>query len=644
MVKSKSVAQHSVAALASGGAFARVIQSFRERPQQLRMAELVATAITNCENLLVEAGTGIGKTYAYLVPAILSGKKVVISTGTRNLQDQLFYKDLSQVLKILNKHVDVALLKGRANYLCRERLDRAFEQPDLFDGQNSGVFAGLRKWTWQTADGDIAGYGGLPEKDHLWRTVTSTTESCLRKQCQRYDDCFVAGARKRALDADLVVVNHHLLLADMELKEEGFGSILPTADTIIVDEAHQIAKIADNFFGTLLSANLVRQLVADVQALAEQPESPVFDQLETRCKALLSTVNEMGKALAKHPKSIAWNKLQHDRNFVEAAEKLCDRLAVLLEVLEPAKEHSENFDNVFRRGADFYSQMEGLDEARDDQVAWVRHENGKGFKIHLSPLSLAPVLRTYRAQYQANWIYTSATLTVDGDFGFFASSLGIDDCASEQLDSPFDYRQQAALYLPSNLPLPESRAYTKQLVNVAVELVEMSGGGVFFLFTSHRALKEAAKLLESMKNYVVLVQGQASKRQLIERFCAEPKPILLGTSSFWEGVDVSGPKLRCVIIDRLPFAAPGDPLMQGRRKQAEKNSRNFFLEYSLPQAVIDLRQGVGRLIRSETDRGVIMIGDQRLVTHSYGKCFLSSLPLAMMERFRELPKLKKYLQ
>ncbi len=644
MLKAKVLAQRSTAVLMNGGAFSRAIHNFCERPQQLKMADLVAEAIADQENLLVEAGTGIGKTFAYLVPAILSGKRVVISTGTRNLQDQLFYKDLSQVLKVLKKPVDVALLKGRGNYVCYERLDKALLQPDLFEEGNRGVFASLREWTWKSSDGDIAGFGQMPENDPLWRTVTSTTESCLRKQCPRYDDCFVAEARKRALEADLVVVNHHLLLADMELKEEGFASILPKADTIIVDEAHQLAKIADNFFGSLVSASLIRQLLADIRALSQQPESPSFEQLAVRCKALRTTTKEMGKALEKHPKSVAWSKLQNDGNFVKAVGKLRDRLAALLVALEPAKEHSESFGNVFKRVADFHGQIEGLDEAHENQVAWVRHESGKGFKIYLSSLSLAPVLQTHRAQYQANWIYTSATLAVDGDFSFFASSLGIDDYVSEQLDSPFDYRQQAALYLPPNLPPPQSVTYTRQLVDAAVELVEMSEGGVFFLFTSHRALQEAAKLLGKMRNHAILVQGQASKRQLIERFCSASRPILLGTSSFWEGVDVSGPNLNCVIIDRLPFAAPGDPLMEGRREQAEKNNQSFFMDHVLPQAVIDLRQGVGRLIRSETDRGVVMIGDHRLLSHSYGKRFLGSLPLAMMARTRKLLQLRKYLQ
>ena len=614
---------------------ARCIDGFLPRQQQQEMAAAVEQAINNYQSLICEAGTGTGKTFAYLVPALLSGQKVVVSTGTKNLQDQLFQKDLPLVRIALQVPVQTALLKGRSNYLCLYRLTVTEEEGRLASREMVHQLRTVREWAGRTDSGDITELMDIGEDSPLWPFVTSTTDNCLGSDCPSFDDCHVMKARREAQNADVVVINHHLLMADMVLREDGFGELLPSANAYIIDEAHQLPEIATNFFGQNLSGRQLLELGKDV--VAEFHSTAVDSKKLLTCADKLEyAVRDFRLALGNDGQRKPWAQLRGDKKVAEQLQALKDVLAALQEQLEGLAERSKGLENCLERCEALMFRL-GLfigDETAD-QVYWVDIYT-RSFVLCCTPLNVAEAFQKRMQEQKAAWIFTSATLAVNGRFDHYADQLGLNDAQTHLWDSPFDYRSHALFYAPPDMPEPNSPTYVEAVVEAALPVLEASRGRAFMLFTSHRALKQAAELLQGKIDYPMLVQGEYPRNELLRRFREQGDAVLLGTGSFWEGVDVRGEALSCVIIDKLPFAAPDDPVLQARGDALRARGGNPFMEQQVPQAVITLKQGVGRLIRDYSDRGVMMLCDPRLISKPYGKVFLNSLPPMLRTRKLEL--------
>ncbi|HEX5960225.1 MAG TPA: ATP-dependent DNA helicase [Rhodanobacteraceae bacterium] len=626
------------ALLGADGPFAREVPNFAPRATQQRMADAVTAAIADREALVVEAGTGTGKTFAYLVPALLSGKRAIISTGTRNLQDQLFHRDLPRVLSILGIKADVALLKGRANYLCKYRLQQTVQSGQFKSRAQLADLQKIRAWATRTRTGDRAELAEVPEASPLWPRVTSTAENCLGVECPFYDECFVFKARRRAQEADLVVVNHHLLLSDLALKREGFGAILPEADAYILDEAHQLPDLAGQYFSVGISARQVTELATD--ALAECAGQPgALALLQPVLDAVNDAVRKARLAFDALPKRGAFAQLEADAGAAEALGHLGEALNDLAAVLAGQAERSKGLASVHARCVVLDQRLQRI-AGRDgeDEVRWYELSE-RGFELSSTPLDLAPQLQTLRAATDAAWIHTSATLAVAGQFDHFTRQMGLVDPVALDLGSPFDYAHQALCWLPQGLPEPAARDYTARVVETVRPVLEASQGRAFLLFTSHRALRLAADLLADAP-WPLFVQGTAPRHQLLADFRDSGNGVLLGAASFWEGVDVAGEALSVVVIDKLPFASPDDPVLQARLDAVRRSGGNPFRDWQIPAAAIALKQGAGRLIRDVHDRGVLVLCDPRLCSKAYGKLFLASLP--PMPRTRELGDVQKF--
>lgn len=626
------------ALLGADGPFAREVPNFAPRETQQRMADAVDEAIVDHEVLVVEAGTGTGKTFAYLVPALLSGKRVIVSTGTRNLQDQLFHRDLPRVMSILGAKADVALLKGRANYLCRYRLQQAVESGQFRSRTQVDDLQKVRAWGARTRTGDRAELIEVPEGSPLWPRVTSTAENCLGTECPFYDDCFVFKARRRAQDADLVVVNHHLLLSDLALKREGFGTILPEADAYVLDEAHQLPELAGQYFSVGISARQVKELAAD--ALAECAGQPgALALLQPALDGVNDAVRGARLAFDTLPRRGAFAQLEADAGAAEALEHLANALADLAAVLVGQAERSKGLASVHARCVVLDQRLQRI-AGRDgeDEVRWYDLSD-HGFELSATPLDLAPQLQTLRNATDAAWIHTSATLAVAGRFEHFTRQMGLVDPVTLDLGSPFDYAHQALCYVPQGLPEPAARDYTQRVIETVRPVLEASRGRAFLLFTSHRALRLAADLLMDGP-WPLFVQGSAPRHQLLSDFRDSGNGVLLGAASFWEGVDVAGGALSVVVIDKLPFASPDDPVLQARLDAVRRAGGNPFRDWQIPAAAIALKQGAGRLIRDVHDRGVLVLCDPRLTDKAYGKLFLASLP--PMPRTRALDEVQRF--
>ncbi len=601
------------------GPFAGTIDGYAPRAGQTRMAEAVGRALADLDSLIVEAGTGTGKTLAYLVPALLSGRRVVISTGTKTLQDQLFGKDIPAVARALGMPVKIALLKGRANYLCLQRLAVNGSEPG--SGTRSNEFAVISAWARATADGDIADVSDLPEDASIWPQVTSTAENCLGQKCPEYERCFVVKARRRAQQADVVVVNHHLLMADFALKEEGFGELLPDADAFIIDEAHQLPEIAQRFFGRSLSTRQIKNLARD--AIAAGLAAGVHRQIESATDALGRRADDLRLTLRVRSGRFAWEQLPDALPL--KLDDVAESIGHLSDILGTVAEHDATLGHCRQRAEETLATLRAIRSDEDaNDIRWV-DVAARSLTLHRSPLDVAPQMSEVLAVHDAAWIFTSATLAVGDDFSHFESRVGTTDARSLKLESPFDFKHNSLLYLPESLPDPQDPGHTEAVVETAMRVVDAAGGGAFMLFTSHRALREAAGILEDT-GYPLLVQGDAPRDDLLERFRRHGNALLLGTASFWEGVDVRGEALRVVVIDKLPFAAPSDPVLSARLKAISEAGGNAFASVQLPQAVIALKQGVGRLIRDPADFGVVVLCDPRLMRRSYGRVFLNSLP------------------
>lgn len=625
-------------ALAEGGALADAIPAFAPRQAQQRLAMAVARAFDTRGALLAEAGTGTGKTYAYLVPALLSGLKTIVSTGTRALQDQLFLRDLPRVRDALGTPVKTALLKGRANYLCKHRLERAKGEPRFANREQIAQFQRIVAWSGRTRIGDMAEIDALPEDSPLLPMVTSTAENCLGSECPFWSECFVVQARARAQVADIVVVNHHLLLADLALKQEGFGEILPGAQAFVVDEAHQLPDLAAQFFGEGIGARPLVELARD--AIGECKEvSGSLAAVQGPAQALEQATRVLRAAMEVLPTRGTRGRALHEAPVRDACTQLQDAMQSFVEMLAPLREASPGFDACHARALDFagrlrrwleaptaddFAEVEGDVERSEGDVLWYEL-SPRGFRLQRTPLDVSGPLRDHRERSHAAWVFTSATLSVAGGFEHLRTRLGLESPDTLLEPSPFDWQQQALCYLPPRMPEPMSRDYGRAVLEALWPVLEASNGRAFVLFASHRALREAAEGLRDAP-WPLFVQGEAPRHVLLQRFRESGNGVLLGAASFREGVDVAGEALSVVVIDKLPFAAPDDPVFEARLDAIRRSGGNPFRDEQLPQAVIALKQGVGRLIRSETDRGVLVLCDPRLVGKSYGRVFFDSLP------------------
>ncbi|MFZ2300855.1 MAG: ATP-dependent DNA helicase [Gallionella sp.] len=639
------------------------VASFRPRAQQREMALAVAEAIRDNAILVVEAGTGTGKTFAYLVPALLNGGKVIISTGTKNLQDQLFQKDLPTVRDALKAPVTVALLKGRANYVCHYHLERAHSEGLFKTREDIKHLGKIKQYAKVSDSGDKSGLADVPENAPIWMHVTSTRDNCLGQECPNHKDCFVLKARSEAMKADIVVVNHHLFFADVMLRDEGVAELLPACNTVIFDEAHQLPETASLFFGESLSTSQLLDLATDTR-LEAAAAAKDFAPLPKACDELDKAARDLRLVFKKEGRMPA-SATENFKEFAPALKTLGEKLAQLNGLLEKQAERSEGLENCWQRAQVLFQQLkqwegtplspalsregerehlspsppagEGPGERGEEIVRWLEvfHHS---LQLNTTPLSIAEIFEKQIGGSARAWIFTSATLAVKQDFSLYQTEMGLLKAKTACWDSPFNYGEQALLYVPQNLPEPNTEGYTEAVVQAALPLIEASRGRAFLLFTSLRAMGRAHEILQAEFdrrnwNYPLMLQGEGSRNEMLSRFREHGNAVLLGSQSFWEGVDVRGEALSLVIIDKLPFAPPDDPVLAARIEQMKKQGRNAFMEYQLPRAIITLKQGAGRLIRDETDRGVLMICDPRIIGKHYGKRIWQSLP--PMKRTRD---------
>lgn len=621
-------------ALGPDGPLSKKIQGFEAREAQVEMAIAIEECISDKSTLIAESGTGTGKTFAYLIPAILSEKSTIVSTGTKHLQEQLFHRDIPSVLSNLELSAKVALLKGRSNYLCLHRAALARTDSRRLDRQSLEDLNAVGEWIPRTSTGDIGDLTDVPEDSRVWSAVTSTADNCIGNNCSYFEDCFVNKARKKAVESDIVVINHHLFFADKALKEDGFGSLLPEVHTVIFDEAHQIPDVASNFLGSSFSSWQVMELVSDVK-IAELKEKSLVKNLVPKADELDKSVADFRLGLGLEERRVSWDDLLYETpNLPRKLEGVVSLLEEFCEIMEEASVAGEGLTRCYERGLELRDACVKLStESVDIEVVrWVEISR-RTFRIHETPLDVGQELSSFFGNNSQARVFTSATLSVDGNFDHFKQLVGVgSDHKVASWDSPFDYFNQAVLYVPEGLPAPKDDSFADVFFERVFPVIDASEGAAFVLFTSFRLmqhfelrLKEAVEEGRTEK-FEVLMQGDTSKRELIRTFSEKPRSVLLGTMSFWEGVDVPGDDLRCVVIDKLPFESPFDPVIKARLKSIQDLGSNPFMSYQVPRAVITLRQGAGRLIRSANDKGVLMICDSRLRTTHYGKVFLNSLP------------------
>lgn len=619
----------------SDGPLSQAIPGYRPRSPQIDMAKAIARAIAGHGTLLAEAGTGTGKTYAYLIPALLWGGKTIVSTGTKNLQDQLFLRDIPTIRKVLKAPVSVALLKGRANYLCHYHLERTLQNGRLTSREDVGYLRDISRFIKTTASGDKAELSRVPEGASVWSLVTSTKENCVGSECQYYQDCFVMKARKEAQQADVVVVNHHLFFADVALKDTGIAELLPSANTVIFDEAHQLPETATLFFGETISTSQVLELCRDVLAegLSHARDGAEWAKLVAPVER---AARDLRLAFPQDIVRLSLDQIAPSSPFFEALEALKRGLDDMIAVLEKQAERAETLEQCRARAILLLDQIEKWNAAPDpkandgEYVLWVEAFS-VSLQLHRTPLSIAPIFNKQREGTPRAWIFTSATMAVKNDFTHYVSQMGLWNEPAHTWPSPFNYQEQGYLYVPDRMPDPNSRDYTDAVIDAALPVMTAAGGRTFLLCTTLKAVRHCAERLKSEfeqrgLDFPLFVQGTAGRTELLDRFRAAGNGVLIGSQSFWEGVDVRGEALSLVIIDKLPFSPPDDPVLAARISAMEKKGLNGFVHHQLPEAIINLKQGAGRLIRDETDRGVLMICDPRLISKPYGKRIWQSLP------------------
>ncbi|MDP0350032.1 ATP-dependent DNA helicase [Glaesserella parasuis] len=623
------------------GTLSQNIHGFRPRDAQLEMAQAVGRAVKFAKSAVIEAGTGTGKTFAYLVPALLSGKKTIISTGSKNLQDQLFNRDLPTIQKALKYKGKVALLKGRANYLCLERLDQVIAMGVVGDKSVLADLAKVRKWHTGTKTGDLSECITIAEDSPILPQLVSTAESCLGSDCPNYKECYVVQARRKALEADVVVVNHHLFCADMAVKETGFGELIPDAELIIFDEAHQLPDIASQYFGQSLTSRQLFDICKDSN-IVYRTELKDLAQLGKASDHLQKVVQDFRLLLGDGNKRGNLREILQDPKVVEGFTKLNENIDFLSEVVKKSLGRSETLDKIFERLAEVKAQLKRLGDTSVVGYCYWYEINGRSFGLHITPLTVADKFGEQMRANQVGWIFTSATLEVGGKFDHFCQRLGIENAEQMVLQSPFDYANQSLLCVPRYLPDTNKSHTLTELGQLLKPVIEANNGRCFLLCTSYFMMRGLADFLREQSSLSVLLQGETSKSSLLEKFVAEPNSVLVATQSFWEGIDVRGDALSLVIIDKLPFTAPDEPLLKARMEDCKLQGGDPFNDIQIPEAVITLKQGVGRLIRDVTDRGAVIICDARLVMRQYGSTFLKSLPPS--KRTRDLAKVLTFLK
>lgn len=644
------------AVFASNGPLSQAIAGFQPRPAQQQMAEAIANISDDAPVLVVEAETGTGKTFAYLAPTLLamheSGarKKVIVSTGTKNLQEQLFHRDLPRIRAILAPDAVVALLKGRSNYLCIQRMEQFVAQPGRFE-PGTAVYLQhqaqvVRAWANRTKSGDLGELTELPEDAMILPQITSTADNCLGRDCPAYQDCYLVKARQQALEADVVVVNHHLFFADAVLKDTGFGELIPHADLVVFDEAHQVPDIASQYFSESLSTRQLQDIGQDLRLL-HSTELKDLRQLSSIGDQLEKCGKDLRLQFAREPQRGNWREQMQRAELQQDAARLADVLEKAQAITKAALGRNKVLDQCYERIVMLKARWQQLTHTSRTGYSFWFETTSRQLSVHQTPLSVADKFSQYMQAQQMHWVFTSATLAVNGSFQHFTERLGLLGSGDYKtrtlvLASPFDFYRQAMLYLPRYLPAPNDPAMAAAFADEAMQLIACNAGGTFLLFTSYRMLNQVAALLEDRLQRLMLVQGTTSKRELLEQFVAAGDAVLLGTSSFWEGVDVRGDALRLVMIDKLPFAAPDDPLLQARIEDCKLRGHNPFEQVQIPQAVISLKQGAGRLIRDANDSGVLVVCDNRLVQKQYGQTFVSSLPA--MNRTRDRDQVCRFLR
>ena len=631
------------------------IDNYLPRDAQLQMAKSVADVLQQRKILLCEAGTGTGKTFAYLIPAILSGLSTIISTGTKNLQDQLFYKDLPVITAVLepliHRQLKVSLLKGRGNYVCLYRFEKACDE-GWYDQQTQADLQTIKVTLRQTEFADKAEFTQIKEQSPVWPVVTSTGDNCLGGACPNHDDCYVLKAREQAFDADIIIVNHHLLMADIKFKKDALGNLLPLVAAYIIDEAHQLPDIASRFFSRQISSRQIKEFLRDIRRTLTPSTRKQFEALDKDVRKLL---DDLSLVLRRYQQRGRWADVR--RGIKPLCEEVLYSLNKIRRFFETMSNSSAEFENCYKRSEHAYLEFEHLTgQTPEEMIHWFECQN-KGFSINLTPLSVEETFGQQLENSPASWVFTSATLAVklpdaislagkqavesdeamDPYFQYFATQLGLNSFYSLHLESPFNYSRQVVLFAPGNMPPPGEAHYTSTMLKTILPIIDWLEGRTFFLFTSYRAMQEAREQLVGL-DFKLFVQGDAPKQQLVDEFKISSRAILLGTSSFWEGVDVKGEALSCVIIDKLPFASPHEPVMQARINHLQSQGINAFYQYQLPQAAMTLKQGTGRLIRDINDVGILIIADPRLYQKSYGFYLRQCLPQMVIET--ELENLK----
>ncbi len=621
------------------GIIGEQIADFSARESQLRMARLINRCIDQQQSHIIEASTGIGKSFAYLVPVFLCDKKVVISTGTKNLQDQLYFKDIPLIQKTIVNSRKTALLKGRSNYCCPHRINLYRHQKQFQKRELASLFAALSEWSLETTTGDISEFSAIPENDWLWFYATSNADNCLGSDCPEFDNCFVAKARKKAMDADIVVINHHLYFSDLTLKQEGFGEILPEAEVLIFDEAHQLPDVASHFYGDQLSQRQLEYLCRDMID-AELGEAADSTQLQKPTDKLIKCAADFRLVLGQFPQKSDWSRIQFAPQIKTAVEEMELAFQQLHEILEPLVSRGKDLGSCMRRLESSQQSLAQFLKPDDSQVNWYEW-NERSFRLMLSPMEVGDLFRQQLEQSTFESVFfTSATLSSQQSFKYYSNRMGLSGIEESSFDSPFDYPTQAMLYVPADLPDPSDRDYAKLFGQRCCELIKATDGYCFILFTSYRMLSWTAEYLSAKIDNPLFIQGEYQRSELLHQYLKSSCGVLLGTSSFWEGIDVKGDQLRCVIIDKLPFKSPQDPVYKRRLQLVNSQGGNAFMDVQIPEATINLRQGVGRLIRDVNDRGIVVLCDNRLNSKSYGKVMIDSLPA--MQHSSDINEIKAF--
>ncbi len=610
---------------AQNGILSRVHPNYEFRQGQLEMAQAVESALAERRHLVVEAGTGTGKTLAYLIPALLSGKRVIVSTGTKTLQEQLFFKDLPFLQTLFDRSLSVCYMKGRANYLCRQKLYDAEREPVLTGIEETREFRIIREWERSTETGDRSELRELSENSSTWWKLDARSDYCAGQKCKQFERCFITEMHRRAAESDIVIVNHHLFFADLAVRDEPYASILPEYSAVVFDEAHEIEDVAGQYFGMSVSNLQVQELVKDAAAVSRRKlfATPELD------RALIQLGDRAGAFFALFPEE-GRHGFRNQEGFLEANEPAYRELLLALDVLSTRLELVQGaIDDtlplvrrakLIQQGLNFW-----MESGEPRYVYWIERR-GRGTYLQATPIDVAPILAERLFGRAESVILTSATLSVAGDFEFTQGRLGLENARTLLIESPYDYPKQVVLYVPPHLPDPRQQDFTRRAADEIENVIEASRGRAFVLFTSYQQMRQTHELLRKRLEYPLLMQGDAPKNALIEAFRATPNAVLFGTASFWQGVDVQGEQLSCVIIDRLPFAVPTDPVVSARAEAIRESGGNAFYDYQIPQAALALKQGFGRLIRGTAERGVLVLLDNRISKLPYGRVFFESLP------------------